>query len=360
MELKEKARKLPQIPGVYLMKDSYGNIIYVGKAKNLKNRVSQYFQSSNRHSPKIVRMIENIDAFDHITADSELEALLLECRLIKDLKPMYNSQMKNDRGYVYLRLNKDEEFPSFEILQERAEGAVCFGPYSSQKSVERALEVLQDSFKLRSCRSFASRKSGCLRQQLGLCMSPCAGGASPKEYSTQIGEAIAFLEGRSLGLLADMQSRMEAAAEALDFGKAAKCRDDLRALRRLVGRQQAVGFTQQNRCIAAVEKLDESTYKLFILQGTHISYKAMLETSDLDYADLKELIISSIIIHATDCSFGDFGLDKQEVDQAHIVYSYLKNKKSCSYVVIPESWLKGKNQSKLEKAALKLAEKVLN
>lgn len=358
MDLKEKARKLPEIPGVYVMRDSYGNIIYVGKAKSLKNRVSQYFQSSNRHAPKIIRMIENIKTFDYIPADTELEALLLECRMIKDLKPMYNSQMKNDLGYVYVRLASENEFPTFEIVREKTAGEICFGPYTSEKSVERALEALQDNFRLRSCKSFTARKSGCLRQQLGLCMAPCTEKIDIKEYTEQAEGALGFLEGRKLELLTLLQNKMEAAAEALDFARAAKYRDDIRALKRMTNRQKAVGFTQQNRNIAAVERLDASTAKLFIMQGSHIVYKARLELNSIDKGGLQRHIAGSILACLRELGRKSSTLDKQEVDQAHIVFSYLKNKKECSYMLIPKSWLKGNNISKLEQSTGKLIDKI--
>lgn len=357
MDLKKMAGELPEIPGVYIMKDSYENIIYVGKAKKLKNRVSQYFRGSDRHSPKIIRMIENISTFEYITVDTELEALLLECRLIKDLKPVYNSQMKNDRGYVYIRIS-EEEFPALEIMEERADSGICFGPYTSEKSVERALMALQDNFKLRHCSSFTARKSGCLRQQLGLCLAPCTGEVDKKEYLEQIDEAIGFLEGRSLELLTHLQRKMEAAADSLDFNKAVRYRDDLKALKRLVSRQRAVGFTQQNKSLAVIEKLDDSIAKFFIMKGSHITYKTKLEIGGLDNAALKCQVKDLIIRHIKDYSIGTSGLDKREVDQAHIVYSYLKNKKGCCYINIPAAWLKGNDYSKLERGVDKLVGKL--
>lgn len=358
MDLKKDARMLPERPGIYIMKDEYGNIIYVGKAKNLKNRVSQYFQSSSRHAPKIVRMIENIRTFDYIPCDTELEALLLECRLIKDLKPMYNSQMKNDLGYVYIRIALEEKFPFFEIIEENEEGGTCFGPYSSAKSVERALKALQDNFKLRYCKSLETRKSGCLRQQIGLCTAPCIGGINSEEYMELVKSAVCFLEGRNLGLLVRLEENMRNAAEALDFGKAAKYRDDLKSLRRLIGRQRAVSFNQGSRSITAIEKLDADYAKFFILQGSHIIYKTKLNLSGSDAGMAGKLIAGMIMEHLKDKKKEAFRVDKKEIDQAHIVYSYLKNKKGCGCISIPKSWLKQNNIDKLERGAEKLIAKV--
>jgi excinuclease ABC subunit C len=358
VNLRETAGRLPESPGVYIMQDAYGNIIYIGKAKNLRRRVSQYFRSSNSHTPKVLKMVGNIRSFDYILADTELEALLLECRMIKDLKPMYNSQMKNDLDYVYLRLMEGDRLPGFEIAEDKEEAGVFFGPYAKYKKVETALAALQDNFKIRHCKSFAAGKTGCLNHQLGLCTAPCIGEIGDNEYMEQVQNAVDFLEGRNLDILEQLDRKMTAAAEALDFRRAAKYRDDLRALKSLVSRQAAIGFNQKSRSIIAIEEVTDSVIKLFIISGSRILYKEKLELPLPDGRSFKEHIRELVMACGKDAS-KTREIGKQEIDQAHIVYSYIKNKKDCSYMLIPKSWLTKSNISRLEQGIEKLLLAVL-
>jgi excinuclease ABC subunit C len=358
MHLKEKAKQLPEVPGVYIMKDSQDNIIYIGKAKSLKNRVGQYFQNSSRHAPKIIRMIEGIRDFDYIFADTELEALLLECRLIKDIKPMYNSQLKNHQRYVYININLEEKYPTLEIESEKKGKGIYFGPYNSLNNVERGVNAIKRNIRIRHCSSLVAKSSGCLNYQLGFCAAPCAGEVPDVEYRKLIDEAIDFLKGGKSDLIKELKSKMIEAAEALEFDKAAKYRDDIRALGHLVNKQKTISFAENGRNIIALEKVNELYYKLFIIKGSSVIYKERVDIMQ-DKSVLKRHIIDLIFRYKNELKKNDVAeIDKGEIDQGQILYSYIKNKKGCNHISISKSWLKGQETVRLELGVQKLIERL--
>lgn len=353
MDLREKALKLPEVPGVYLMKDSRENIIYVGKSKNLKNRVRQYFQSSRNHPPKIVKMVQGIRDFEYIITDTEFEALLLECRLIKDIQPMYNSQMKNDRGYVYIKITANEEFPRILISEDRGEDdSLYFGPYTSQRSIERAVEVIRENLQIRSCNSVNTPNGtmGCLRYQLGFCSGPCTDTAAKNTYMNQIEECISFFQGQSKCLISRLEDRMVDASQRLDFDKAARYRDDIYALNHIINKQSAISFTKRVRNIAVIQPLEGSLVKLLIIRDNELLHSEKIECNNMEKDKIKEHIKASIFRYLnTNKLSGKIIIDKQDIDQAQIIFSYLKNKKNnSSYLLIPTTWLKGSQGEKLD------------
>lgn len=359
MDLKEKAKKLPERPGVYLMKDAEENIIYVGKAKSLKNRVSQYFQNSSRHAPKIVRMVEGIRDFDYLFADTELEALLLECRMIKDLKPLYNSQLKNHLKYVYIKIDGSQPYPALELMVDKDEKGSYFGPYNSLHHVERALQVLKENWKLRGCKSFSNRKTGCLNHQLGYCVGPCAGEISPAEYGELLSQAENFLKGGKSDLIKKLEAKMKATAETFDFDKAAKYRDDMGALKHITNKQKTIRFSQSSRCIVALEQMEGIIYKLFILKGGRIVYKERFELPS-DGNALAERIKALIAKYKPQLQKNEnIEVEKGDIDQAQILFSYLKNKKECSYMLIPKSWLGNKETKRLHEGVKEFTGRLL-
>ena len=243
-ELKEKARSLPLKPGVYIMQDAQSNVIYVGKAKALKNRVSQYFQDSAGHSEKTKAMVSQIDHFDVIIADSEFEALVLECSLIKRHQPRYNILLKDDKGYPYIRLS-NEEYPKFSLVGKVAQdGARYFGPYASRHSTQAIVDALQTALRLPSCGKKFPRDLGkerpCLNFHMGKCDGYCRGDDLKPQHDEAMSQAVSLLEGRFKQVLADLKLEMEQAAEELRFEQAAQLRDRLRAIELLGKRQKVV------------------------------------------------------------------------------------------------------------------------
>ena len=247
-ELREKARNLPLEPGVYLHKDKTGRVIYVGKAKALKNRVSQYFQSDSRHSPKTRKMVSNVWDFDIIVTESEYEALVLENSMIKKYKPKYNILLKDDKGYPYIKVTTSRPFPEFSLVSgPQADADRYFGPYLSRHIAYQVIETISETLKLKTCRRVFPRDIGkerpCLNQHLGRCLAPCAGGISAEEYAALVGEGVALLEGNSKKLVRDLEAKMLEASEELQFERAAMLRDRIRAINALGEKQKVVAGT---------------------------------------------------------------------------------------------------------------------
>ena len=243
-ELKDKARSLPLQPGVYIMMDAGGKVIYVGKAKALRNRVSQYFQDSAAHTEKTRAMVSHIDHFDTIIADSEFEALVLECSLIKRHQPYYNILLKDDKGYPYIRLSTDQLYPRFSLAGRMAEdGARYFGPYASRSATHQIIDAICAALRLPTCRRQFPRDVGkdrpCLNHHMGTCDAWCRPEMTAAAYRERINLAVRLLEGKLTEVEADLQKEMEAAAEELRFEQAAALRDQMKAIR-LLGTQQKV------------------------------------------------------------------------------------------------------------------------
>ena len=245
-ELRQKAMALPLQPGVYIMKNKDKKIIYIGKAKKLKNRVSSYFGSHSNHSLKVIRMVENVDDFDYILVDTEFEALVLECSLIKQHMPKYNILLKDDKGYNYIKITKGE-FPRIsECKRMDDDGATYVGPYISGFSVKQAVEETLKIFKLPRCSKQFPRDYGksrqCLNGFMGLCSAPCAARITREEYVNNVKDAVSFLKGGSQATVREMTQQMNELSENLQFEEAAKLRDRIKAIRHLDEKQKVVSI----------------------------------------------------------------------------------------------------------------------
>lgn len=245
-ELRRKAMALPLTPGVYIMKNKDKKIIYIGKAKALKNRVSSYFGSHSNHSLKVIRMVENVDDFDYILCDTEFEALVLECSLIKQHMPKYNILLKDDKGYNYIKITKDE-FPRIsECKQMDDDNATYIGPFISNFSVKNAVEETLKIFKLPTCNKKFPRDYNksrpCLNGFMGNCCALCNGRISKEEYVASVEDAVAFLKGGSAAAVREMTAKMQEYSENLEFEKAAKLRDRIKAIKNLDEKQKVVSI----------------------------------------------------------------------------------------------------------------------
>ncbi len=241
-ELKLAALSLPYEPGVYLMKNAENAVIYVGKAKKLKNRVSQYFQDTASHSPKTRRMVAQIDHFETITAASEFEALVLECSLIKHYLPKYNILLKDDKGYPFLRIDLRESYPKLQLANKATDdGARYFGPYGSRGRTKQVIDTICEVFRLPTCAKVFPRdiakERPCLNFHMKTCDGWCRNEKSQEEYLSRIRQAVLLLEGKYKLLAQELRSKMECAAEELQFEYAAQYRDQLRAIESLGQRQ---------------------------------------------------------------------------------------------------------------------------
>lgn len=241
--LRKKAMSLPLRPGVYLMKDKSGTIIYVGKAKALKNRVSSYFGSHTNHTTKVIRMVEHVQDFDYIVTDSEFEALVLECSLIKQHSPKYNILLKDDKGYHYVKITKGD-WPRIDAAMQLVDdGSEYIGPYTGSFAVRQTVDEVKKIFRLPQCtKTFpvTHRQRPCLNFHISQCSAPCAGKISQADYKRSVEQAVDFLKGGSAETVKRMQAEMEQAAENLEFEKAAVLRDRINAITKFGEKQKVV------------------------------------------------------------------------------------------------------------------------
>ncbi len=242
--LRQKANTLPTQAGVYLMKDAEDTIIYIGKAKSLKNRVTQYFGADTNHSEKVRRMVSKVKTFDYIVVNSEFEALVLECSLIKQHKPKYNILLKDDKGYRYIRVSPPPFSRITEAKQKADDGAKYIGPYISAYDLKQALKEVSNVFMLATCHhplQYGKQTvRPCLNAHIGLCLAPCNGKIPADSYAERVEDAVQFLTKGSTDLMAQLQGRMQEASENLEFEKAARLRDRIAAIRRLSAKQKVV------------------------------------------------------------------------------------------------------------------------
>lgn len=260
--LRKKAMSLPLLPGVYIMKNADGEIIYIGKAKALKNRVSQYFGSQNRHPVKVRKMVENVDRFDYIVTGSEFEALVLECSLIKQHSPKYNILLKDDKGYSYIRISEGEYRKISAVFNKKDDGSEYIGPYLSSYSVRQSVDAANKIFKLPQCNKVFPRDFGksrpCLNYYISQCCGLCTGKIKKSDYDEAVDGAVAFLKGDSRDIIADLRVKMEKAAEELDFEQAAKLRDRINSIERIKEKQKVVYKSVEEQDVFATADIDGS------------------------------------------------------------------------------------------------------
>lgn len=260
--IEEELKKLPGKPGVYIMHGEKDEIIYVGKAISLKNRVRQYFQSSRNKGAKIEQMVTHITRFEYIITDSELEALVLECNLIKEHRPKYNTMLKDDKSYPFIKVTVHEPYPRVLFARRmKKDKARYFGPYTSAGAVKDVIELVQKLYQVRSCNRSLPRDTGkdrpCLYYHMKQCKAPCQGYISQEEYRKNINQVIKFLNGDFQDTIDDLMVKMQAASEEMRYEDAMEYRDLIRSIQKIGERQKITGYGQEDRDIIAVA-MDES------------------------------------------------------------------------------------------------------
>lgn len=272
-DLEEELKKLPDKPGVYLMKNEDDEIIYVGKAKILKNRVRQYFQKNKQHSVKVLKMVENIASFEYIVTGNEVEALILENNLIKEHDPRYNILLKDDKTYPYIKVTVNEMYPRvFSTRRHLKDKAKYFGPYTSGIAVKETIELIHRLYPLRHCQKSFPRDFGkerpCLNYHIGRCKGPCNKLISPEDYAKYIDGAVDILNGKTKDILKDLSERMQKASDELEFEQAAELRDLIGAVKKLSERQIIENMTDNNRdVIAFVRQNEDVVFQVFFIRG---------------------------------------------------------------------------------------------
>ena len=299
-DIQEELKKLPSQPGVYIMHDEKDAIIYVGKAISLKNRVRQYFQSSRNKGAKIEQMVTHISRFEYIVTDSELEALVLECNLIKEHRPKYNTMLKDDKGYPFIKVTVDEEYPRVMLAwRMKKDKAKYYGPYTSVTAVKDAVELVRKLYHIRSCSRKLPRDIGkerpCLYYHIHQCEAPCQGYISKEDYRGYIQKAISFLNGNSKEVIRELQEKMMLASEELRFEDAMDYRDLIESVKRIGERQKITSHDDGDKDIIAmaIDREDAVVQVFFMRQGKmigrdHFYIKVALE-------DTRSQILSSFL-----------------------------------------------------------------
>ncbi len=276
MVTEQDLSKLPDQPGVYLMHGKNDEIIYVGKALSLRHRVRQYFQPSHDEGLKKKQMVQNIDYFEFIVTDSELEALILECNLIKEYRPKYNTMLRDDKTYPYIEVTLGEDYPRVLFSRRlKKNGSKFFGPFTSAGAVHDTVELVQKLFKIRTCSQKLPENFGknrpCLNYHIGQCLGPCQGNISMEQYRENIQRVLDFLDGDYFDTIKDLEGKMLAASEEMDFEKAAIYRDLIESVKACAGRQKATQLDGEDRDIIAMAKGGEdAVVQVFFVRGGKI------------------------------------------------------------------------------------------
>jgi len=360
--LRGKAMKLPLTPGVYIMKNKEGKIIYIGKAKKLKNRVSQYFGSQNGHSTKVRKMVENVDDFDYILTDSEFEALVLECSLIKQNMPKYNILLKDDKGYSYIKITKGPWGKISPCFRKDDPDAEYLGPYTGNYSVTNACARAAEIFRLPTCNKVFPRdiKSGrpCLNYFISRCSAPCAGKISEAEYEENLKSAVAFLKNPGASVVRELREEMEEAAENLDFEKAAKLRDRIKAIERITQKQKVVVNSEGDEDVFAIAQRGNKACLsvLSFEQGALKNSEYFIFDTGENLADERQSLITSY--YSLDRKIPALIIADGEVSDSELITEWLSEKRGKKVtLLVPQRGEKVKlTQMCLTNAAQKLSE----
>ncbi|MBS6508079.1 MAG: GIY-YIG nuclease family protein [Paraclostridium bifermentans] len=328
MKLKDKVQSLPETPGVYFMKDKDKNIMYVGKSKTLKNRVSQYFLPSYNPSKKITRMIKFIDDIETIETDTELDALVLECKLIKKLQPIYNTLLKNDKKYAYLKISTNEDYPCLECVSDNDCNGLYFGPYTSIQKLENIVQVLNKYFKLRSCKGINKLK-GCINNDLGFCMAPCKN-KNEKEYSYSINKLIDTLNGSDKDLVNDFNKEIIESINTLNFEKASQFKENLDCIELILSRSEVINYMKSEKIIITSIDIDDIKKKAYIIKGKDIIYSEVVK-KDFNEENLKDYFKQNFEEDYHVEKNKNY-IEKTDLDMASTIYNYLKSKSKLDFI----------------------------
>lgn len=354
-DIQDHLKKLPSEPGVYLMKDKYNHIIYVGKAISLKNRVRQYFQSSKNHTSKVKSMVKNIYKFEYIITDSELEALILECNLIKRYRPKYNVLLRDDKTYPYIKVTTNEDYPRIlkvrRVLKDKAK---YFGPYTNITAVNDTLDLINSTYPIRSCKidiekAIKNKTRPCLNLHINKCLGPCTGNVSKEEYGKMIEEIIMCLSGKEEKLMELLKEKMNESSMNFRFEEAAIYRDKIKGLEEMIQKQKIdATVTDLNQDVVAMARAhNEACVQVFfirngkivgrehfILEGVMDSPRASILSSFVkQFYNEQEYIPKELII-------------EDEIEDSSILEEWLSSKKGQKVTIrVPQ---KGEKKSLVE------------
>ncbi len=365
-DIEEELKKLPAKPGVYLMHDADDTIIYVGKAVSLKNRVRQYFQESRakRRGPKIEQMISLIDHFEYIITDSELEALVLECNLIKEHRPKYNTMLMDDKSYPFIKVTVQEDYPRILVARTmKKDKAKYFGPYTSGQAVRETVELIRKLYQIRVCNKKLPKEQGkdrpCLYYHIHQCKAPCQGYVSPEEYQKQIRQALDFLNGNFRDTIKDLQEKMMQESEAMNYEKAMEYRDMIDHIRRIGERQKITNSDSEDKDVIALamDQEDAVAQIFFIRSGKLIGREHYY--LHVGEGDTKSQVLLSFIkqFYAGTPFIPRELMLSEEIEEQELIEEYLSRKRGGRvHIRVPKKGTK----EKLVELAQRNAEIVLN
>lgn len=363
-DIQEELKKLPDRPGVYLMHDKNDSIIYVGKAVNLKNRVRQYFRASHNEGIRKDQMVTLIERFEYIITDSELEALVLECNLIKEHRPKYNILLKDDKTYPYIKVTLGETYPRVLFSRQmKKDKSQYFGPYTSAGAVKDTIELIQKLYQLRTCSRQLPRDTGkdrpCLNYHIHQCRGPCQGYISPEDYRGQIKKALDFLNGNYKPILEELEQKMKAASEELDFEKAMEYRDLINSVRQVSEKQKVSNSDGEDKDIIALAKDDRDAVVqvFFIRDGRLIGREHFYVT--INVGDSTQQILTSFLkqYYAGTPFIPKEIMLQTSIDEMDVIAQWLTDKRGQKvHIRVPRKGMK----EKLVDLAQKNARLVLN
>ncbi len=332
--IEDELKKLPDKPGVYLMKNDLGQIIYVGKAVNLKNRVRQYFKSSKNHAIKVKKMVQNIVSFEYIITRTEVEALVLECNLIKKYDPKYNIRLKDDKHYPYIKININDDFPTMKVVRRmNKDKSKYFGPYTDATAMWEVVGLIKSLWPMRTCNRRLPKDIGkervCLNYHIGKCKGPCNAHISKEKYQEMINEVIDFLNGKYKDVMKKLKSEMEDAAENLEFEKAGQLRDQIQAVAKLEQKQNATTSNMLDQDVLAFAKSPEDTLiqVYFVRQGKMVG-REHFYLKETDDDKIEDVFRDFIVQFYADATFIPKEIViEREPSEKEVLETYLAQKK---------------------------------
>ena len=342
--IEEELKKLPNRPGVYVMRDKDDNIIYVGKAISLKNRVRQYFRKTNK-TERIKKMVSLIDHFEYIVVDNEAEALILECNLIKKNRPKFNVLLKDDKTYPYIKIDMKSDYPGVFITRRVVnDGSKYFGPYANPGSAKEMIDFIKGKYKIRQCRTLKERTRPCLNYHIGRCLAPCMGYVTKEEYGEQIKEIIDLLDGKIDKIIKELKEDMKEASRKLDYEKAAIIRDKILAIERVSEKQKVSNISENSIDVIGIAKSElQVCIEIFFVRGSKMIGREHYFYQDLKDMDDKEILSGFI---------KQYYLDNPNIPSKIMIREEIEDKE------VVEEWLSTTLGKKVEIKSPKRGEKL--
>lgn len=343
-QIEEELKKLPNKPGVYIMKNKQDEIIYVGKAVSLKNRVRQYFRKNNK-TKRIENMVSLIDHFEYIVVDNEAEALILECNLIKKNRPKFNVLLKDDKTYPYIKIDIKSDFPAVTFTRRITnDGSKYFGPYANPGAAKEMIDFIKQKYQIRQCRTIKERTRPCLNYHIKRCLAPCMGYVSKEEYRKQIDEIVDLLEGKTDKIQKELQIQMEEAVQKLEFEKAAEIRDRKQAIERVSAKQKVSNISENNIDVIGLYKTElEVCIEIFFVRGSKMIGREHYFFNELKDMDNKEILSGFI---------KQYYMDNSNIPNKIMLREELEDKEAI------EEWLSNELGKKVELKSPKKGEKL--